>query len=70
MMVEQVLASPDHSVAAADLPADLRAIGAGVADLSSQITRRYFALLPEVATLGWRSEDAPAQTGPTLRGAA
>jgi hypothetical protein len=66
MMVEEVLGSPDQAVTAADLPEQLRAVGAGVAALSVQITRRYFALLPEVATLGWRTED----TTPPLRGAA
>jgi uncharacterized circularly permuted ATP-grasp superfamily protein/uncharacterized alpha-E superfamily protein len=65
MMVAEVLASPDQAATAADLPEQLRAIGAGVAELSVQITRRYFALLPEIATLGWRSEE----TTP-LRGAA
>ncbi len=65
MMVAEVLDSPDQGATAAEMPEQLRAIGAGVAELSVQITRRYFALLPEIATLGWRSED----TTP-LRGAA
>jgi uncharacterized alpha-E superfamily protein len=65
MMVEEVLASPDQAGTAAEMPEQLRAIGSGMADLSTQITRRYFALLPEIATLGWRSEETPP-----LRGAA
>ena len=65
MIVEAVLAAPDQSVAAAALPARLEAMAAGVATLSDRITRRYFALLPAVQTLGWSAEAVPA-----LRGAA
>jgi uncharacterized circularly permuted ATP-grasp superfamily protein/uncharacterized alpha-E superfamily protein len=65
MMVAEVVAAPDQAAAASELPDQLRAIGDGVAGLSTQVTRRYFTLLPEFATLGWRSEDALP-----LRGAA
>ena len=65
MIVDQVLAAPDQSVAAAALPPRLEAMADGVAALSDRITRRYFALLPAAQTLGWSAEAAPA-----LRGAA
>ena len=56
LMVDKVLGSAEQAATAAELPARLRAIGAGVADLSVQITRRYFTLLPKTA-LGWRSHE-------------
>ena len=65
MIVESVLASPDQSVAAAELPPRLEAMAAALAGLSDSITRRYFALLPAAQTLGWSAEAAT-----TLRGAA
>jgi uncharacterized circularly permuted ATP-grasp superfamily protein/uncharacterized alpha-E superfamily protein len=58
MIVEDVLAAPDQSVAAAQLPARLEAVADGVAELSDRITRRYFALLPAAQTLGWSAEAA------------
>jgi uncharacterized circularly permuted ATP-grasp superfamily protein/uncharacterized alpha-E superfamily protein len=63
MIVESVLASPDQSVAAAALPPRLEAMADGVAALSDRISRRYFALLPAVQTLGWSAEAAPALKG-------
>jgi hypothetical protein len=56
ILVEDVLAASDQSAAAAALPARLHAIGGGVAALSDRISRRYFALLPAVQTVGWTSE--------------
>jgi len=60
-LVGFLLAAPDQPVAAAWLPAQLRNISGGLAALSDRITRRYFALLPAVQTLG---------LGGDLRGAA
>jgi uncharacterized alpha-E superfamily protein len=65
MMVAEVLAAPDQALVAAGLAEQLREIGSGAGELSVQITRRYFTLLPEIATLGWQAEEPPA-----LRGAA
>jgi uncharacterized alpha-E superfamily protein len=64
MLVDGVLAAEDQAVAAAALPPKLRSIAAGTASLSDRITRRYFALLPAVQTVGW------AGTADELRGAA
>ncbi len=58
-LVASVLAAPDQSVAAAAAVADLRAIAGRVAALSDRISRRYFALLPAVQTLGWSEAPAP-----------
>jgi uncharacterized circularly permuted ATP-grasp superfamily protein/uncharacterized alpha-E superfamily protein len=68
-MVEEVLAAADQSVSAAALPPRLAEIAAGVAALSDRITRRYFALLPAVQSVGLGS-DADAAGGAELRGAA
>ncbi|CAH2604697.1 Circularly permuted type 2 ATP-grasp protein [Rhodovastum atsumiense] len=65
IMVEMVLAASDQAAAAASLPSQLRGVEAGVAALSDRITRRYFALLPAVQTLGWSPGEVPV-----LRGAA
>lgn len=64
MLVDAVLAASDQSVAASEHAARLKEIGKGVANLSDLITRRYFALLPAVQTVGWVDEPAD------LRGAA
>jgi uncharacterized alpha-E superfamily protein len=63
-LVEAVLAAPDQAIAAVAVPARLRAVGEDVATLSSRVTRRYFALLPAVHTLGLSGQ------APELRGAA
>lgn len=60
-MVETVLAATDQNTAAADLPPQLRAIAASVGALSDRITRRYFALLPAVQTLGWTADSRQLQ---------
>ena len=54
----------DQSVAALFLPARLRSLRDAVADLSDRVSRRYFALLPTVRTVGI---EAPARS---MRGAA
>ncbi len=56
-MVDQVLAAPDQAVAAASLPTDLTAMEGRLGDLSNQIGRRYFALLPMVQTVGVGAAD-------------
>jgi uncharacterized circularly permuted ATP-grasp superfamily protein/uncharacterized alpha-E superfamily protein len=63
-LVEGVLSAPDQAVAAAQLFEPLHDVAGGVADLSGRITRRYFALLPAVQTLGLSGE------AEELRGAA
>lgn len=51
-LVGEVLAAADQAVAASAVAARLAAVADAVAGLSDRITRRYFALLPEVQTLG------------------
>lgn len=68
-LVSDVLAAPDQAQAAADLPAPLRAVTQGLADLSDRITRRYFALLPTARTLGMQGLVVGGEAG-RLRGAA
>nr|WP_283949580.1 circularly permuted type 2 ATP-grasp protein [Limobrevibacterium gyesilva] len=63
-LVAGVLAAADQAEAAAALPQRLPAIAAGIAALSDRITRRYFALLPAVQTLGLSGDSGE------LRGAA
>jgi uncharacterized alpha-E superfamily protein len=63
-LVDGVLAAPDQTVAAAAMSAELRGLEGQLAELSNLITRRYFALLPVVQTLGLSSAAAE------LRGAA
>jgi uncharacterized circularly permuted ATP-grasp superfamily protein/uncharacterized alpha-E superfamily protein len=63
-LVQSVLAGPDQAAAAAHLPPRLEALGQAVASLSDRLTRRYFALLPAVQTLGMEAET------PSLLGAA
>lgn len=66
-LVERVAGSKDQAGEAALLSIPLREIEAGIAALSDRITRRYFALLPAVRTVGLL---APHSSGETLRGAA
>ena len=63
-MVRAVAEAADQSVAALFLPARLRSLRDAVADLSDRVSRRYFALLPTVRTVGI---EAPARS---MRGAA
>jgi uncharacterized circularly permuted ATP-grasp superfamily protein/uncharacterized alpha-E superfamily protein len=63
-LVDAVLRAPDQTVAAADLPPRLDELATHISNLSNQITRRYFALLPAVQTLGVGTQEA------ALRGAA
>ena len=51
-MVRSVAEAADQSVAALFLPARLRALRDGVAELSDRVSRRYFALLPTARTVG------------------
>ncbi len=57
-LVAEVLAAPDQAVSASALPPLLAGVAGGIADLSNRITRRYFALLPAVQTVGLTSEVA------------
>ncbi len=63
-LVGRVAAAPDEAVAASAAAPELAEISAAVAALSDRITRRYFALLPLVRTVGLSTE--PSE----LRGAA
>ena len=63
-MVRAVAEAADQSVAALFLPARLRSLRDAVANLSDRVSRRYFALLPSVRTVGI---EAPARS---MRGAA
>ena len=51
-MVRAVVEAADQSVAALFLPELLRSLRDAVADLSDRVSRRYFALLPSVRTVG------------------
>lgn len=62
-MVETVLRSTDQNEAAGLLPSRLRALKDAVSDLSDQVARRYFALLPAAHSVG-------LEVQPSLRGAA
>jgi uncharacterized circularly permuted ATP-grasp superfamily protein/uncharacterized alpha-E superfamily protein len=64
-LVARVAAAADQEAEAALLPQRLLAIDGGVAALSDQLTRRFFALLPAVQAVGIETEELPA-----LRGAA
>jgi len=57
-LVDQVLRAPDQNAAAAALPPRLDDISGLISNLSNQIARRYFAVLPAVQTLGVDSEPA------------
>jgi hypothetical protein len=63
-MVQRVTQAPDQAKAAVLLPDDLRGLRDAVAELSDRLSRRYFAVLPTLRSIGL---DAPAQR---LRGAA
>jgi hypothetical protein len=60
-MVGDVLAAPDQAAAAAAVAGRLAAVADEMAALSDRITRRYFALLPEVQTLGLSGEALPGE---------
>ncbi len=51
-LVEDVLNAPDQAVAAAAMSPLLLGVAGGISALSDRITRRYFALLPAVQTVG------------------
>ena len=55
-VVENVLNAPDQAVAAAAMSPLLLGVAGGISALSDRITRRYFALLPAVQTVGLGSE--------------
>ncbi len=57
-LVGAVLAAPDQAEAASAMAGRLAAIGDEMGALSDRITRRYFALLPEVQTLGLSATEA------------
>ena len=57
-LVGEVLMGADQAVAASGVAPRLAAIADEMAALSDRITRRYFALLPEVQTLGVSAEVA------------
>ena len=61
MLVNQVLASPDQAVAAAELPPRLRAMGQELDGLSGRITRRYFAVLPAAQSVGFGMSQSQSQ---------
>jgi uncharacterized circularly permuted ATP-grasp superfamily protein/uncharacterized alpha-E superfamily protein len=63
-MVRVVSEASDQAVAALFLPARLRSLRDAVADLSDNVSRRYFALLPTTRTVGI---EAPPRS---MRGAA
>ena len=63
-MVHRVTQVADQAKAAVLLPDELRSMRDAVAELSDRLSRRYFAVLPTLRSVGL---DAPA---PTLRGAA
>ena len=63
-MTRDVLAAPQQAGAAVQLAPRLKALAEAVAQLSDRITRRYFALLPAVRSLGVEAE------GRRLRGKA
>jgi uncharacterized circularly permuted ATP-grasp superfamily protein/uncharacterized alpha-E superfamily protein len=61
-MVGDVLAAPDQAVAAAAMSGRLASVADDMAALSNRITRRYFALLPEVQTLGLSGENPAGES--------
>jgi uncharacterized circularly permuted ATP-grasp superfamily protein/uncharacterized alpha-E superfamily protein len=63
MIVEALLAASDQAAAAAAMAPRLRAIEGAIAALSDRITRRYFALLPAVQTVGWTAGAPPEWRG-------
>ena len=64
VMVHAVVEAADQSAAALSLPDRLRALRDAVVDLSDRVSRRYFALVPNVRTVGI---EAPERS---MRGAA
>jgi uncharacterized circularly permuted ATP-grasp superfamily protein/uncharacterized alpha-E superfamily protein len=63
-MVRVVSEAADQSVAALFLPARLRSLRDGVAELSDRVSRRYFTVLPTARTVGIEA------TSRAMRGAA
>ena len=63
-MMRTITQAHDQAKAALALPDELRAMRDAVADLSDRISRRYFAVLPTLRSIGL---DAPARAS---RGAA
>jgi hypothetical protein len=63
-MVQRVTQAGEQAKAAVLLPDELRAMRDAVAELSDRLSRRYFAVLSTLRTVGL---DAPARN---LRGAA
>lgn len=61
-LVQQVIAAPDQAMAAASLPPRLEALGERIGALSDAVTRRYFALLPAIQTVGIEGAE-PARRG-------
>jgi uncharacterized circularly permuted ATP-grasp superfamily protein/uncharacterized alpha-E superfamily protein len=55
-LVSTVLAASDQNEAAVAAASCLRSIASALAGLSDGISRRYFALLPAVQSLGWGGE--------------
>lgn len=51
-MVREVQRAPDQAMAAAALPAALRALAGAIGALSDDVSRHYFSLLPATHTLG------------------
>jgi uncharacterized circularly permuted ATP-grasp superfamily protein/uncharacterized alpha-E superfamily protein len=60
-MVRSISEAADQSVAALFLPARLRALRDGVAELSDRVSRRYFALLPTTRTVGIEALPRPTR---------
>jgi uncharacterized alpha-E superfamily protein len=58
-MMQTVTQAPDQARAALALPNELRAVGNAVAELSDRLSRRYFAVLPTLRSIGL---DTPART--------
>ncbi len=52
VMAQEVLDAPQQAAAAVGLSPRLRALAEAVAELSNGVTRRYFALLPALRSLG------------------
>jgi uncharacterized circularly permuted ATP-grasp superfamily protein/uncharacterized alpha-E superfamily protein len=63
-IVHDVAQSLDQARAALRLPARIRALSAGVAELSDHLSRRYFALLPVAQSVGLSGME------PSMQGAA
>lgn len=62
-MVREVADSPAQARAACELAPRLKALAGALGALSNDVTRRYFALLPAVRSLGVEGSAAPALRG-------